>query len=199
VSIAGCGAESPTETGTSDDRLVSRAVVHFAEDGTYTVQYSQITVTEQREELMARARAALAPIDGLGTAVEAITQDGSCTSSDDWFFDQQVGVTPVNEVCFTGAGTIDLSTVTRGTSGNWASVIQSYLLQAYVGHVSGGGECINFGITSTQTNKNLELSSLTLGSSCCTGTKQWCYCSTCPELAHCETTAQSCFNFCLSC
>ncbi len=195
---AGCGAEAPAPAGAADEQMVSRAVVHFAPDGTYTIQYSEITAAEQQEELAARARAQMAPVDGLGQAAEAITQDGSCTSSDDWFFDEPVGMTPVNEVCFTGTGTIDLSTVARG-SGNWAGAIQSYLTQAYLGHVNGGGECFNFPIKTVQTNGSLGLTDLTLGSSCCSGSEQWCYCSKCPTLSHCTTTEQACFNWCVSC
>lgn len=198
LSLAACGAEAPAGTGSASEQLVSRAVVHFAPDGTYTIQYSEITSAEQQAELTARARANLAPTeaptDGLGTAVEAITTDGSCSSSDDWFFDQPVGVTPVNEVCFTGTGTIDLGTVSRGT-GSWADAVESYLGQAYNGHFSGGGECFSFPINSTQTN-TIGLEDLTLGSACCTGTKQWCYCSLCPNESFCATSLLVCENWC---
>jgi hypothetical protein len=70
---------------------------------------------------------------GDGLATESLTKAGGCPASSDWFFDEPGG--QGNEICFSGTGTVDLSTFADGT-GTWAEKIASYTTQASDGYFS---------------------------------------------------------------
>jgi hypothetical protein len=197
--LAACGVAGPAGDGDPGAEVVAtRTLVRIAPDGSVTQTVMPITAAEEAQLRASRAAAEADRAARLGTATEALSIDGQCTSSDDLFYDQPVNSgMPFNVLCISGTGTVDLATVCLGVgcTSTWNGAIQSYLAQAEGGHSQGslGGDCSNFAQSFTQLNGIFGAEFLTLGSSCCPGTKKWCSCG---DFSGCEPTCLACQAAC---
>jgi hypothetical protein len=197
--LSACGERGPEGADVPGATIVAtRTVVRIAPDGTVTQSVESITEAEEAWRTAARASADENVTLGLGTAAEALSVDGSCTSSDDLFFDEPVGVA-ANELCISGTGSVDLATLCRGVgcTGNWNGAIQSLTAQATNGHsmTSDGLECSDFAQSATQKN-GWTNEILYLGSSCCAPTQIWCGCGGEFPQSACEANCRACALFC---
>ncbi len=117
----------------ADDTTYTVTAVHLNPDGTQTVKYSTVTLTEQIREREARSKEAADPSTAnpdtdLGQARDAISQDTGCSAGDIWIY-SGANLTG-NMICFSGTGIADLCSYTElvfnGIHFYWCSVLQSY-------------------------------------------------------------------------
>lgn len=130
--IAGCSEAEPVVASTDQtDQSITRTIVELNGLGKETVRTETISLSEQRAEI--EARKAMMERRSRGEAEplrQAITKDAGCAGSSWWLFDQP-GLAG-NEICFSGAGVVDLSSYRRGrcflskTCNTWKAAVRSY-------------------------------------------------------------------------
>lgn len=133
--VAGCSSSAPAPSSDSTPIRTARTVthVHLSPDGNHTIKVDTVPAVDS-------------------VSPQSIMVDTTCTSSEDWFFDGSS--CSGNELCLSGTGTLDLSTVADG-SGTWKGVIQAYESQLSDGYFSASSDgytkCAQFGMTSSCT------------------------------------------------
>jgi hypothetical protein len=145
VILAGCMADQET-TNNEPDPTYTETAVHLNADGTQTVTYRAVTLSQELRENADRELLATPggqPGDeatGLGTAAEALWQDTGCAGSSFWLYDH-VNRTG-NRICFAGTGIADLAAYPvdphcSGVCSSWYGAMQSYYSGLYEGWFQG--------------------------------------------------------------
>lgn len=140
--LGGCVDGAAPAPSAADEPMIERTIVMLQADGSPQVTTTQVTATQQRQELADRAQrlaGAARRSDGTGEVEQGLASvDSGCAASSMWIFDNTgntVGTWPLNhEICFYKSSTAfpvctDLRQYTRQcflfgrtiTCQNWAT------------------------------------------------------------------------------
>lgn len=147
---AGCSGGDATS---ADQATYTRTIVKMTADGRPVVTTETVTAEEQRRDVEARAEALAASTrqqagETIGSSAAAIARDTGCGGSSMWLFDR--ANLSGNEICFYGAGGVDLRSYPDGrwwsaactslySSCTWAASVQSFWAGSDRGYFTGYG------------------------------------------------------------